>query len=42
MGRKLRIVGQRHVVLVVGASIPVARYDQMDIHVADGVVDAIR
>ena len=42
MGRKIRIVGQRHAAIVVGAGIPVARYDQIDMHVADGVADAIR
>ena len=42
MGRKLRIVGQRHGVIVVGTVIPVACYDNIDMHVADGVADAIR
>ena len=39
---KLRIVSRRHVIVVVGAGIPVARYNQIDLHIADGVADAIR
>ncbi len=42
MGRKLRIAGRRHVVIVVGAGIPVARYDHINMHVANGIADSIR